>query len=163
MRRREIAGRLHALAFNAPLPPYRFASSPPDARTGHVAMRGLAMAADGGIELSPGTITGITGVIGAAVGGFCLWLAQRLVGKAAWETALNAKFSELLKRTEEFHARKEAAWEVERLQLRGEIVNLKQTIASLASTLRRQGVLDVPEDKFGTDALIQLPGTEDEA
>ena len=104
--------------------------------------------------------TWMAGVATATIGAVGLWLAQRMVGKAAFEQAMNARFQVLMDQTSAFHASERASWQAERLQLRGEIVNLKQIVATLTDSLRRQGVQGLPDAEH-PDPLITLH-SEDE-
>jgi hypothetical protein len=120
------------------------------------------MADDGGAAASQaGLIAAAATALGAALGAFGLWLANRMLGRAAFEAAMTGRFKEIMDQQRAFHVEKERAWDAERLTLRGEIVNLKQTIASLASDLRRRGVIDTPESRYGADPLITIEA-EDE-
>ncbi len=104
--------------------------------------------------------------VGAAIGAVGLWVANRLLGKAAFQTAINDGFAKLtqglqeerdmyrdqLARERVEHARAEA-------ELRGEIRNLRQTIESLKNFLRRSG-FHVPDDTHALPTpLIELPGS----
>lgn len=121
-------------------------------------MRAVAMADDAGAAASQvGLIAAAATAIGAAIGAFGLWLANRMLGKAAFQSAINTGFSELLKRTEEMHEAERRGWRETELGLRGEIVNLRQTISSLTSDLRRRGVIDIPENRYGDDPTITIP------
>jgi hypothetical protein len=101
------------------------------------------------------------GVATAALGALGLWLAQRLLGKAAFQQALTSGFQTLMERAEALHAEERAAWHGERLQLRGEIVNLKQVVATLTDTLRRNGMTGLPEAEH-PDPIITLTRGDDE-
>lgn len=130
-------------------------------------MRGqFAMAGDvGGVDVSSGgPLVALAGVVGAAIGGFALWLANRLLGKAAIQTALNASFKEftdqLQEERKELLAERTAerlAWAKRDSELRGEIINLTQTIESLKALLRRNGI-DVPESHAPASDFVILPG-----
>lgn len=111
--------------------------------------------ADGGFDVSPG----LWAPVGAAVGAAGLWLANRLVGKAAVQSALNSGFQTLFTELQEERALLVATLKEERIQsdkdrvaaaterseLRGEIRNLMQTVESLKSLLRRHGV-SIPDN-----------------
>lgn len=92
----------------------------------------------------------VTGVIGAALGACGLWLANRMLGKAAFQTAINAGFNGLTDQLQEERdffrkqlAEERISWAGERAEFRGEILNLTQTIESLKHLLIRSGI-DVP-------------------
>lgn len=91
-----------------------------------------------------------TGVIGAGLGAVGLWLASRLMGKAAFQTAINQGFQGLTASLQEERDSFRQQLAEERItragieaQLRGEILNLTQTIESLKHLLIRHGI-DVP-------------------
>lgn len=88
-----------------------------------------------------------TGVIGAALGACGLWLASRMMGKAAFQTAINSGFTELTKqvREERDFFRKQLsderiAWAAERAEFNGKVLNLTQSIESLKHLLIRNGI-----------------------
>lgn len=115
--------------------------------------------ADGAHDAATATawITAAATAIGAMMGALALFLANRLVGKAAFQAAINAGYQGLLDRMEARHADERSQWHEERLQMRGEIVNLKQTLASMNAAMRRAGVEGLPEPEF-PDPLITLHG-----
>ncbi len=100
------------------------------------------------------------GAVSAALGAFGLWLANRMLGKAAFQTAINSGFKDLVDQLQEerkasqdiIHSMRQE-WDAERIttaaeraQLRGEIINLTQTVESLKSWFRTQGI-PVPRSK----------------
>jgi hypothetical protein len=94
-----------------------------------------------------GPLAALVGFAGATLGAFGLWLANRMLGKAAFQTAINSGFKELTDQLQEerkaYRDQLDAerlAWAGERAQLRGEIINLTQAIESLKSLLRRNGI-----------------------
>lgn len=102
-------------------------------------------------DLEPSWVAGISAAVTAMLGAAGLWLANRLMGKAAFQTAINNGFKALLDEVQEDRAelrrtlekeRAEAA--VERAQLRGEIRGLTQVIESLKVQLRTHGI-PIPE------------------
>lgn len=112
-------------------------------------MRTLALAGDvGGIDPAhPGLLAALAGILGAAIGGFALWLANRLLGKAAFQTAINDGFAKLASAQDRANAKLEKqltaeriGWAAERATLQGEIRNLMQAVDSLKSELRRHGI-----------------------
>ena len=116
-------------------------------------MRALAVA--GGAPdigaVHPTALTTLAGFLGAAMGALGLWLANRLLGKAAFQTAINDGFAKLTADLQEERAdlRRELDdarlhWAGERASLQGEIRNLNQTIESLKAWFRRNGV-PIPE------------------
>lgn len=107
------------------------------------------MAADGDAT----ALTAMTAAGSAAMGAFSLWLANRLLGKAAFQTAINNGFQALTNELqEERKALLKQLNEVqiqaagERAELRGEIINLTQVVEGLKSILRRHGI-PVPKSK----------------
>jgi hypothetical protein len=121
-------------------------------------MRAVAVADDAGSAASQvGLIAAAATALGAAISAIGLWLANKLIGKAAFETMMTTRFQVMMDQQRAFHAEERAAWKDAELRLNGEIVNLRQTVASLTSTLRRQGVIDIPEAKYGDDPLITIP------
>lgn len=92
----------------------------------------------------------VAGIFGAALGAFGLWLANRMLGKAAFQTAINAGFQALTDQLQEERValrktleEERLAWASERAQFRGEILNLTQALDSLKRLLVRHGI-DVP-------------------
>jgi cell division septum initiation protein DivIVA len=99
--------------------------------------------------LDPAHATGILGWLGglatATVGAIGLWLAQRVLGKAAFQTAINDGFSKLTadlqeerdRLTKEVAAERQAfaadrlVWSEEKAQLKGRIRQLEQQLESL--------------------------------
>lgn len=135
--------------------------------------------ADGGGDLTLAPWAGaLIGGGATALAAFLVWLAQRLVGKAALQTALNDGFGkfmaaytaendalkaelrasrqdrEVLKLTLDRERLETAA---ERAQLRGEIANLTQALASLKTLLRKQGI-PLPADRPPYSAESPGPG-----
>lgn len=109
------------------------------------------MAADGG-DLS-GISAGFLASGSAVFGAFGLWLANRLMGKAAFQTAINNGFQSLLNELQEERAAMAKQHNEERVraaaehaELRGEIINLTQVVEGLKSILRRHGI-PVPKAK----------------
>lgn len=83
-----------------------------------------------------------------------LFAAQRLVGKAAWETAMAAANRDMIDQLQEErrdyqHARAEerAEWAQRNAELEGRVVNLTQALESLKSYLRRKGI-EIPEASY---------------
>lgn len=125
-----------------------------------------AMAGDvGGVDASQtGMIAAAATALGAAIGSFGLWLANRMLGKAAVQTAINTGFKELLDQIQKERERERLAHasEIVRLeganaQLRGEVINLTQALESLKAFLRRKG-LDVPETHSPAADFVILDG-----
>ncbi len=74
-----------------------------------------------------------------------------MLGKAAFQTAINSGFKGLLDQLQEERAlllaqlaAERLSWSAERAQTRGEIINLTQAVESLKNLLRRKG-LEVPD------------------
>lgn len=86
------------------------------------------------------------------------WFTSRLVGKAAFQQAINDGFKNLLATLQAQHAACEERLHAleqryneakvkgaaERAQLRGEIINLTQAMESMGNLLRAHGI-DIPE------------------
>lgn len=127
--------------------------------------------------------TAASAAVGAALGAFGLWLANRMLGKAAFQSAINDGFKGLTDQLQEERTalraelereRESARAELnderlagarERAQLRGEIINLTQTIEGLKRLLRVHGI-DIPmsasERTVDRDArpMIELTGPQ---
>lgn len=105
-------------------------------------------------------------VLVALTTGLIAWLANRVVGKAAFQQAINTGFKDLLgtiraehqdcqDRLEKLEAKYDAAkvrGVSERAQLRGEIINLSQVVLSLARILRHHGI-PIPDGQLPTSLL----------
>lgn len=124
------------------------------------------MAGDvGGVDVSQhGPLAAAIGLLSAGLGAFGLWLANRMLGKAAFQTAINAGFKDLTDQLQEERAdlqkrwdAERVAWAAERAQLRGEIINLTQAVESLKSLLRRRGI-DLPEAHSPAADFVILDG-----
>lgn len=96
----------------------------------------------------------VAAVASSALTAGLLFLAQRLVGKAAWQAAITAANSDLINQLQEerkdYLTERNAErlqWAQERSQRDGEIVNLTQALESLKSYLRREGI-EVPESTY---------------
>lgn len=97
-------------------------------------------------------------VLVAFVTGVVAWAANRVIGKAAFQQAINTGFKGLVDSLREDHAECHRRLEIleekyeaarirgsaERAQLRGEIINLTQIGLSLEKLLRDAGI-DIPE------------------
>lgn len=118
-------------------------------------MRRLALASGvGGLEPQPGLLAAMSAVVGAVMGSLGLWLANRMMGKAAFQTAINDGFAKLTKELQEERdgyraelvasrsawAEERVIWSADRASLKGEIRNLMQSIESLKSVLRGHGI-----------------------
>lgn len=159
MGRRKRSAALVSAMFAAPPPIYEFRNPRHDPTDeGLCPMRALAMADDAGSAASQvGLIAAAATAIGAAIGALGLWLANRMIGKAAFEAMMTTRFKEIMDQQRLLHAEERGVWEATKLRLEGQIINLHQTIASLTSELRRRGVIDVPDNKYGTDPMITIP------
>lgn len=143
-------------------------------------MRRLAMAGDvpGLDPATAKTFLGwLSGLATATVGALGLWLAQRVLGKAAFQTAINDGFAKLTAELQEErdqlkrelaaeHARIQAervTWATDRASMLGEIRNLKQLVQSLKALLRKHGVEIPGEPGVEVDPLtgvVTLQGGE---
>jgi hypothetical protein len=107
------------------------------------------------------------GMVSAALGAAGVWLASRVMGKAAFQQAINAGFMGLNERLAEESARRDAGhaeerirWAAQRAQFEGEIINLTQAVESLKAHLRRAG-LAIPEDHSPpTGQMLILKGDD---
>lgn len=111
-------------------------------------------------DIEPSWAAAISAGTTAILGGCGLWLANRLMGKAAFQTAINNGFKGLLDELQEDRKRlletldaERKAFANERLhaageaaQLRGDILNLTQVIESLKAQLRLHGI-PIPESR----------------
>lgn len=137
-------------------------------------MRTHAVAGDG-MQFDPGA-SAAAGMITTAFGAAGLWLAQRMMGKAAFQNAINTGFSSLLDQLQEERATYQAAvtslreeLKVERAarhdeqiktaaeiaQLRGDVMNLTQAKLSLEELLRRSGV-EIPRPPPAPVAMVEI-------
>lgn len=106
--------------------------------------------------------TPVLATLSAVLGAFGLWLANRMLGKAAFQTAINAGFKDLTDQLQEERqamlkerTEERLAWAAERAQLRGEIINLTQAVESLKNLLRRNGI-EVPMSNSGPSAAMTI-------
>lgn len=104
----------------------------------------------------------VTGVIGV----FGLWLANRMLGKAAFQTAINSGFKDLTDQLQEERKAMREEMTAERVkaaaveaQLRGEIINLTQVIEGLKKILRENGI-PVPARHLEPSEFITIPPSE---
>lgn len=109
-----------------------------------------------------------TGLI-AVIGAIGLWFANRVMGRAAFQQAINSGFKglvdglqeerrELTQKLDELEDKynlAQAQSMAERAQLRGEIINLTQVLVSLKKLLRDNGV-PVPEDIHPPAAYVTM-------
>lgn len=104
----------------------------------------------------------LTGVFGAALGAFGLWLANRMLGKAAFQTAIGDGFMKLTDQLQEERdffrrqlAEERVAWASERATLNGQINNLTQAVESLKHLLIRHGIpVPMPHGEFEPMTVI---------
>lgn len=123
---------------------------------------------DGMPSDAPGLWAAIAGVIGAVIGGFSLWLANRLMGKAAFQQAINSGFSDLTRQVREDRdffrnqlAEERLAWAAERAEFNGKILNLTQSIESLKHLLIRHGI-PIPLPHQEPDPFTVIEGADNE-
>lgn len=109
----------------------------------------------------------LIGVATAALGAFGLWLAQRMLGKAAFQTAINSGFKDLTDQLQEERAAMRQEMTDERIksaaveaQLRGEIINLTQVIEGLKNILRENGIPVPSKHQAPVDFVIVAPSGE---
>lgn len=122
-----------------------------------------------GFHLEPGTAKALLGwlqgLATATVGAVGLFWAQRVLGKAAFQNAINDGFAKLHAVEESHRVRLElelgalrtafdaakVQWAAERASLQGEIRNLTQANESLRHHLQRNGIR-MPEPPSGSAA-----------
>lgn len=85
----------------------------------------------------------VAAAVGALAGALAQWAGGRLLGKAAWQGAINAGFASLV-----------ADLRAEIVRLEGKITNLEQRNTSLDGLLRQHGIL--PELKPGQASLAAM-------
>ncbi len=124
------------------------------------------MAGDvGGLDVSQnGPLAALVGLLSAGLGAFGLWLANRMLGRAAFQTAINDGFAKLTQdlQDERDLLRKELVAErvsraAKEAELHGAILNLTQTVESLKALLRRNGI-PVPEMHQPPTEFLELEG-----
>lgn len=110
----------------------------------------------------------VMGALATVIGGALLWLAQRLLGKAAVQQAINAGFVDLMEQNRlelkasreardalaEELARERTERAAERAEFVGEINQLKAVIRGLERFLREQG-LPIPARPSPTEFVFQ--------
>lgn len=110
--------------------------------------------------------TVLTGVASAVFGALGLWLANRLMGKAAFQTAINQGFDELTNQLQE--ERKQLLAEIElgrargraeRAELADKIADLVRTVEGLKALLRAHGI-DIPDSHGPADIEAMVLGQE---
>ncbi|TXH31616.1 MAG: hypothetical protein E6Q94_07770 [Burkholderiaceae bacterium] len=96
--------------------------------------------------------TVLTSVVSAAFGALGLWWANRVLGKAAFQTAINQGFEALTNQLQEERSQLLAEIEngrargrAERAELASKIADLVHTVEGLKALLRAHGI-DVPEE-----------------
>jgi len=132
-------------------------------------MRSTAAMSEPTPPMDPGTLKAVlgwlTGLATATIGALGLFLAQRVLGKAAFQTAINDGFKKLHDAEEQHRVRLEGdlaslrttfnaaqvQWAAERASLEGQIRNLTQANLSLRHLLQRAG-LSVPDEPAGPSA-----------
>ncbi|MDZ4373815.1 MAG: hypothetical protein U1C74_20665 [Phenylobacterium sp.] len=124
------------------------------------------MAGDvGGLDPgASGPLAALVGVVAAALGAFGLWLANRMLGRAAFQTAINEGFNKLTDQIQEERdaLRKEllderVARAAKEAELYGAILNLTQTVESLKSLLRRAGI-PIPDTHMPATDFVMIEG-----
>jgi len=96
--------------------------------------------------------TVLTGVASAVFGALGLWWANRIMGKAAFQTAINQGFEALTNQLQEERSQLLAEIEsgrargrAERAELADKIADLVHTVEGLKALLRAHGI-DIPDD-----------------
>lgn len=133
--------------------------------------RGYAMAGDApGLDPTHAgflttTLGWLAGLATATVGAIGLWLAQRVLGKAAFQTAMNDGFAKLNDKLQVEMDRREKviaaehlaiaaeriAWSEERTALKGRIRQLEQTVGSLQRQLGLEPSLVIAAEPGATE------------
>lgn len=97
--------------------------------------------------------------------GVLLFLAQRLVGKAAWQAAVTAANKDLIDQLQEERrdmlaerAAERSGWVAERSRMEGEILDLRQQVESFNAYMRRSG-MDPIDFRRPASEVIVLEGT----
>lgn len=94
----------------------------------------------------------VSAIVSAVLGAMGLWLANRVMGKAAFQTAINQGFEALTNQLQE--ERKQLLAEIEmgrargraeRAELADKIADLVRTVEGLKALLRAHGI-DIPDD-----------------
>lgn len=93
---------------------------------------------------------GIGGGFAATLGGIGTWAAQRVLGKAAFQDAINTGFSQLLEQEQKARSELRAELATERARCDANMVRLFKIIAALKGSMAKAG-LDVPDE----DVLLQ--------
>ena len=96
--------------------------------------------------------TVVSAVVSAVLGAMGLWLANRVMGKAAFQTAINQGFEALTNQLQEERSQLLAEIEMgrargraERAELADKIADLVRTVEGLKALLRAHGI-DIPDD-----------------
>lgn len=119
-------------------------------------MRSHVAMADGYDPVSAKTVlTWLSGLATATIGGAGLWLAQRVLGKAAFQTAINDGFSKLTQELQEERDRLRSDAEVERVKLAAERIAWSEERFLLKGRIRQleqqvQGL----EERLGIEPVI---------
>ncbi len=99
----------------------------------------------GGLHIPQETVNATIAAGAAVFGGWMVWLAQRVMGKAAFQSAINEGFKGLLGEIQKERAADRVAWDAERARLNGDIANLRSTISGLKAMLRAAGIAIPPD------------------
>ena len=104
----------------------------------------------------------VSAIVSAVLGAMGLWLANRVVGKAAFQTAINQGFEALTNQLQE--ERKQLLAEIEmgraeRAELADKIADLVRTVESLKALLRAHGI-DVPDDHLPEEIAAMVLSQE---
>lgn len=104
--------------------------------------------------------TVLTGVASAVFGALGLWWANRIMGKAAFQTAINQGFEALTNQLQEERSQLLAEIEngrargrAERAELASKIADLVHTVEGLKALLRAHGI-DVPDGPEEIAAMV---------
>ena len=122
-------------------------------------MAAANLSSDPGFLQHVGTV--VSAVVSAVLGALGLWLANRIMGKAAFQTAINQGFEALTNQLQEERSQLLAEIEngrargrAERAELADKIADLVRTVEGLKALLRAHGI-DVP-DTHGPEEIAAM-------
>lgn len=122
-------------------------------------MAAANLSSDPGFLQHVGTV--VSAVVSAVLGALGLWLANRIMGKAAFQTAINQGFEALTNQLQEERSQLlveiengRARGRAERAELADKIADLVRTVEGLKALLRAHGI-DVP-DTHGPEEIAAM-------
>ena len=127
-------------------------------------MAAANLSSDPGFLQHVGTV--VSAVVSAVLGALGLWLANRVMGKAAFQTAINQGFEALTNQLQEERSQLLAEIEngrargrAERAELTDKIADLVRTVEGLKALLRAHGI-DVPDDHLPEEIAAMVLSQE---